>query len=81
MMDKKEELKKYINSQLLNGRGPATLSDQDELLLSGIIDSMGMLQLVNFIEEKFGCQVPFEDFTIENFETIAAMDTYLQTLA
>jgi acyl carrier protein len=49
---------------------------ETELLENGVLDSVGILNLVSFLEERFGFSVPFEDFVPENFKTpttIAAM--------
>jgi len=45
------------------------LSDDDDLLTSGLVDSLGMMSLVAFIEEQFGVAVPPEDVTLETFST------------
>lgn len=66
----------YIQSTLLGGR---MVSDQDELLLSGMIDSLGMMSLVTFVEQTYGIEIPFEDVTLENFGTISVMTTYAET--
>ena len=49
----------------------------DDLLIGEIIDSMGMMRLVAFVEETFAISVPLEDITIQNFRTIEAIDEYL----
>jgi acyl carrier protein len=43
-----------------------------------MVNSMGMLRLVAFIDDTWDIRVPPEDFTIENFRTIAAIDAYLR---
>ena len=68
-------LRDYIEETLLNGRAVA---DDEDLLLSGLLDSLAVMSLVSFIEQRFGLQVPFDDVVIEHFESIAAMATYLQ---
>ncbi|MEM9484039.1 MAG: acyl carrier protein [Cyanobacteria bacterium P01_F01_bin.116] len=65
----------YISDVLLNGR--MQVDTDDDLLVSEIIDSLGMMRLVAFIEETFAIKVPLEDITIQNFRTVEAMDEYL----
>ncbi|MEM7793615.1 MAG: acyl carrier protein [Cyanobacteria bacterium P01_C01_bin.118] len=65
----------YISDVLLNGR--MQVDADDDLLVGEIIDSLGMMQLVAFIEETFAIRVPLEDITIQNFRTVEAMDEYL----
>ncbi|MEO0768468.1 MAG: acyl carrier protein, partial [Cyanobacteria bacterium J06649_4] len=74
-MDTQEILKQYISQTLLNGR--IAVEADDDLLGEGIIDSMGVMQLIDFIEETFDCDVDQADITITNFRTIKAIDAYL----
>jgi acyl carrier protein len=66
----------YIKQDLMKGRS-ASIGLQDDLLSAGVIDSLGVLQLVGFIEERFGYQVPDEDVVYENFYSIDALANYL----
>ena len=68
-------LQQYISEELLNGRMQVEVDD--DLLIGEIIDSMGMMRLVAFVEETFAISVPLEDITIQNFRTIEAIDEYL----
>ncbi|MEL6353073.1 MAG: acyl carrier protein [Cyanobacteria bacterium J06627_28] len=74
-MDTQEILKKYISQTLLNGR--MAVEADDDLLGEEIIDSMGVMRLIAFIEETFDCVVAQADITIFNFRTIKAIDAYL----
>ena len=71
----KATLKQYIQDELLDGR---EVSDDENLLLGGLIDSMGVMRLVAFVGETFQVSVPPEDLTIENFMTIETMIRYLE---
>jgi len=70
----------YIKQQLLGGQVDIDLSPEEDLLGSGLIDSLGMIQLLAFIEEKFEVKVPPQDMTIENFMTVGAIGNYLERL-
>lgn len=75
----KEALGTYIREELLDGRIYSQLSEDDDLLTTGLVDSLGMMSLVAFIEEEFGIRVPPEDVTIESFSSITAITTYLES--
>lgn len=47
--------------------------DDDSLLDSGIIDSLGILDIVTFLEEGFGISVSDEDLSPENFDSVGAL--------
>jgi acyl carrier protein len=74
----KEILRRYISQELLSDRNGVVVGDDDDLLGSWAIDSVGMMALVLFIEDEFMLAVPPEDVTIENFVSIAAIDAYLR---
>jgi len=46
------------------------VKDSDELLESGIVDSLGILDLVAVLEAEFGLTVSDEDLLPENFRSI-----------
>ncbi len=60
----RDELKAFIEENLLiTSDGP--ISDEDELLLDGIIDSLGVTRLIAFIESELHIAVPVQDATID----------------
>lgn len=74
-MSIRETLRRYITDELLEDDVP--VDDDENLLADGMVDSLGMLRLVGFIEESYGFRVPPDAFTIEHFRTIATLDAYL----
>ena len=75
-METQTIIQKFILDELAKGR-KKTIDVNDDLLGEGIIDSLGILQLVAFIEEKFNYTVPDEDVVIENFMSVSALSHYL----
>ncbi len=64
----------YLQNDIV---GNVTIEPDDHLFDAGILDSMGMMKLVRFIEMKFKLQVPFEDMTLENFKTVKNISDYV----
>lgn len=52
-------------------------NNDDSLLESGIIDSLGVLDLVTFIEDEFKISVVDDDLTPDNFQTIDRMTAFV----
>lgn len=75
-METQTIIQKFILDELAKGR-KKTIDVNDDLLGEGIIDSLGILQLVAFIEDKFNYVVPDEDVVIENFMSVNALSHYL----
>jgi acyl carrier protein len=76
-MDRTTALTEFIKTEIMNNRS-VNIDPNQDLLGAGILDSLGILQLVAFIEEKFGVQVPDEDVIFENFQSINALAGYLE---
>ena len=72
----KEEIQRFISQELLSGQHQVGFDD--DLLLQGFLDSVGVMRLVEHIEQACSIKVPPADITIEHFGTINAMGDYLQ---
>ena len=68
---------KYIQENLLGGKGAIELLPEDDLLGSGLLDSMGVMRLVVFVEQTFNIKIPPEDIVIENFMDVKAITNYV----
>ncbi len=53
------------------------LTRELSLLDSGIVDSLGILDLVGFIGEQFGIEAQDEDLVPENFDSIDALTRFV----
>jgi len=54
------------------------LKDTDALLETGILDSLGVLDLVSYMEQKFSIVVADDELVPENFQSVATMAAYVQ---
>ena len=74
-----EEIRQYILSQFLPGERRENLQDDTPLLTGGIVDSVGMLRLIGFIEQRFGIEVGSHDATRDNFERIQDIVAFVES--
>lgn len=66
----------FIQRELL---GPQeTIGLQDDLLSDELLDSLGVLRLSRFVEERFQIRVEPTDFVVENFQTVEALTRFVQ---
>ena len=72
----KQEIIQFIQTDLLNNQ--VTLTEDQDLLISGLIDSMAVMRLVNFLETQVGSSIPPEDITLENFSSVSTIAQYVQ---
>jgi acyl carrier protein len=71
MMDK-PEIKNILigHFQATAGFSP---ENGDNLFEKGALDSFGVVEFLNFLESRFGTQIPIEDITEANFSTVEAI--------
>jgi acyl carrier protein len=54
-------------------------SAKDDLLQTGIVDSLGVLDLVAFLEKEFGLTISDDELTPENFSSIEQIATFVSS--
>jgi acyl carrier protein len=72
-----EETRRYITANFLYARPDRVVGEDEHLMERGIIDSMGMMELIDFLEERFGVRPDDEDITEQNFATLARIAGYV----
>jgi acyl carrier protein len=78
MSDTRDKLRRFIDQEVLLGEG--TVAD-DQDLLGGVLDSLALLQFVEYIEGEFGIEVADEDMVPDNFRSIEAVERYVSSRA
>jgi acyl carrier protein len=73
-----DEVRNYILSVHLPGENPDMLSNDDDLLDMGILDSMAIMQLVDHLEKQYGITIPTEEIDPANFESINALVAFIE---
>jgi acyl carrier protein len=73
-----EALRTFVAERLKSQGKTAEFTDHDDLLANGLIDSLGVVQLVSFVERKFDTVVPDEDVTTDNFQCLKDVAAYLE---
>ena len=76
-MEHRQQVKRYVLENYLFTDDDKALSDQDSRIRKGIVDSTGMLELVTFLQERFGIRVADEEMIPANLETIDAISAFV----
>lgn len=71
------QVREFVTENFLYARPDFVLGDSDALLGTGIVDSMGVMEIVVFLEETFGLQVDDVDITEENLGSLEAITRYV----
>jgi acyl carrier protein len=72
------EIRRFLAENFLFREGRATLGAEESLLGAGLIDSTGVLELVAFLEQRFGLSVPDADMLPENLDTVRGLVAYVE---
>jgi acyl carrier protein len=75
-VDVMKDVREFLVSHFdLRGRA---IGPDDALLGSGVLDSMGLLKLVTFLEERYGFTAGDTDVTPESFGSLRAIQSYVE---
>ena len=75
-MEAAGRIKDFIKEEILFEDTTAELND-DTQLLNGVMDSLGLMQLVAFLEEEFDITIDDADVTVDNFRTVGDIETLI----
>jgi len=70
-------LERYSQSIKEMGMDPAQLSDNFDFLLSGVIDSFGILEMVSSIEDEFRIQLDMATLDAEQITILGPLSEYV----
>ena len=76
MNDIQAPIMEYI-AIVVEEAGGAPVAVDTPLLMAGVFDSINLVRLVQFLEERFGIQIPEADVVPELFETPASLTAYV----
>jgi acyl carrier protein len=76
-----QSTREYVLENFMYMRRNKELDDDDSLLRTGVITSLGVMELVDWVETTFGLRVDPSDITEENFDTVRSIARYITTKA
>jgi len=75
--DVEADLRRFIADNFPLGGEAAQLDGEQSLVEAGVIDSTGVLELIGYVEETYGLEVPDADLLPENFDSLANVASYV----
>jgi acyl carrier protein len=70
MQNLQSDIRQFIVENFLFGQHANTLTDDASFLDNGIIDSTGVLELIAFLEERFGISIADEELLPANLDSV-----------
>lgn len=74
-----DQIKQFILTELIKGGNGQELSEDDNLIDNGIVDSLGIMKLVSFLESSYKLSISDDEILIENFETINIIANFISS--
>ena len=74
-----DSTRRYISENFLYARPDYVIEEREPLLGRGIIDSLGVMEIVEFLTTEFNIVVQDDDMTEENFGTLAGIVRFVLT--
>ncbi len=77
-MDHIREITEFIVQEFLPDVASSELGTDYDLLAGGVIDSLGLLKVIAWLEERFELDVDDVELAPDSFRTIAAMNDFVE---
>ncbi len=71
-------VRQYILETFLKGEDPSALRNDTPLISGGILDSLATLELVSFLEQRFGIQLEAHEVDAERLDTLTTIAALVQ---
>ncbi len=73
------QIEQFIVNNLHSGRDVDSLTDDYDLLAGEVIDSLGIAELITFLEKEYAIQVDDGDLDPENFRTVGKIVAFVES--
>jgi acyl carrier protein len=77
MSELKARIKQFVMTEVNPERNLEQLGDEEPLIDSGIVDSLGVLKIMAFLDEEFGIDLSAEQIKLENFNSVTSICSLL----
>ena len=74
----KSQVRQYVMDNFLMGSGPQALGDDDSFMAQHVIDSVGVLELISFLEQTYGIKVEDDEMVPDNLDSLNGVGRYLE---
>lgn len=77
-MSVEQTLRGYILENFLFTDDPKALDNADSFMKKGIIDSTGILEVINFLQDEFGIRVEDEEMVPANLDSVNSIVAFVE---
>ena len=76
-MERRGQIKQFVLQNFLFSDNDAAIGDEDPLIRGGVVDSIGIHELIVFLERNFQISVSPEEMTPAIFDSIRSVDEFV----
>ncbi len=76
-MEIEDKIREFILKNLYSSED-SFIGDADSFLETGVIDSMGVMELVGFVQKEFGLEVAQQEIVVENFDSVRKLADFVR---
>ena len=73
-----DEVRGFIRDTMLVGLSDQSIEPDESLVQRGVIDSTGVLELVTFLQDRYGIEIRDDEITTDNLDSLQAIAGFLR---
>jgi acyl carrier protein len=70
----KDQIREFIQVQLAEPKGISSFTDDESLMESGVIDSLGIFRLVSFLEDELRVRVSDDEINADTLKSVNTIE-------
>jgi acyl carrier protein len=78
MQQIEQEVRQFVVDNFLFGESNGHFSNDDSFIENGLVDSMGILSLITFVEQTYAVPVREEELVTDNWDSVHRIATFVQ---
>ncbi len=75
------EIKEFIVSEFIPGTAPEELDSSYDLLDTGVVDSLGLLRLIQWVGDRYGIAIDDIEISPDNFRSVNAVREFIEEVS
>jgi len=79
MQQLEQEVRQFIIDNFMFENGNGSFSNEDSFLETGLVDSMSIMTLVEFVKEKYAISIEDEELVPDHWDSVSRIASFVQS--
>ncbi|MFA5517211.1 MAG: acyl carrier protein [Desulfuromonadales bacterium] len=75
--NERQAIREFITTRIAKKSEHRQIGDQDDVIALGVIDSLGIMHLIAYLEKTFGMRIRDDEILPENFASVEAIASFV----